>query len=221
MHASSLLRMEWFIRTFLDVSVTSAKKHVLDVGSYDVNGTYKHFFPEETYTYCGLDMSPGPNVDICPKNPYDWVEIESGAFDAVISGQAFEHIEFFWVTMAEIARVTRPGGLVCIIAPRGFDEHRYPVDCYRFLPDGMVALARYTGLTPLHASMNLAPPGADPQWYSNTQADTLLVAKKPMHWKGPCGIRKYDFLPADLAQLATGMVAQAVPTIGHVAKLPI
>lgn len=32
------------------------------------------------------------------KNPYDWQEIETDSFDLVISGQAFEHIEFFWIT---------------------------------------------------------------------------------------------------------------------------
>lgn len=208
MHASSLLRMEWFVNTFLAVNNSPEKTTVLDVGSYDVNGTYKEWFPEEKYKYCGLDMSPGPNVDICPKNPYDWAEIGDNTFDTVISGQAFEHIEFFWITMAEIARVVRPGGIVCIIAPRGFDEHRYPVDCYRFLPDGMVALARYAGLLPLHASMNLAPPGADAQWYSDIQADSMLVAEKPLNWTGKLDLKRYDFSPADLEKLATGMIAQ-------------
>ena len=35
----------------------------------------------------------------------------------VVSGQTFEHIEYIWVTIVEIARVLRTGGLACLIAP--------------------------------------------------------------------------------------------------------
>lgn len=77
-------------------------------------------------------MEEGPNVDVVLKNPYDWDAIESDSFDLVISGQAFEHIEFFWKTMEEMTRVLKKDGLLCLIAPNGFGEHRYPVDCYRF-----------------------------------------------------------------------------------------
>lgn len=146
--------MQWFVQNHLR---NGEKYRVLDVGSYGVNGTYKEIFASQPFEYVGLDMQAGPNVDIVPANPYIWKEIASDSFDVVISGQAFEHIEFFWLTMKEIARVVRPGGLICIIAPRGFGFHRYPVDCYRFDVDGMVALARYCNLKPLHASTNRAP----------------------------------------------------------------
>lgn len=52
-------------------------------------------------------MEEGPNVDVVLKNPYDWDAIESDSFDLVISGQAFEHIEFFWKTMEEMTRVLK------------------------------------------------------------------------------------------------------------------
>ena len=76
-----------------------------------------------------MDMTPGKNVDIVLPSPYRWRGIESNSVDVLISGQAFEHIEFFWITMLEIARVLKPGGLCCIIAPSGGAEHKYPVDC--------------------------------------------------------------------------------------------
>ena len=167
-----------------------------------------HFELETAFSYKGLDLEKGPNVDICPKNPYVWAEVASESYDVVISGQALEHIEFFWITMAEIARVTKKGGLICIVAPRGFVRHRYPVDCYRFDADGMVALARYSGLKPLHASTNLAPVGASDTWYSDDDPDSLLVAVKPFNWSGIIDVRNYVCTPPDLTALATGMVSQ-------------
>ena len=59
--------------------------------------------------------------------------------------------------MGEIVRTTAKDGLICIIAPNGFKEHRYPVDCWRFFTDGMIALAKYYELEIIHAHTNAAP----------------------------------------------------------------
>jgi SAM-dependent methyltransferase len=202
MHYTSLLRMDWFIKTYLP----GREGKVLDVGSYNVNGTYKDLFSGRKFEYVGLDITEGPNVDICPKNPYVWSEIPDDSFDVVISGQAFEHIEFFWLTMAEMARVLKKDGLMCVIAPHGFTEHRFPVDCYRFFSDGMLALARYVSLEPLHASTNCAPPNHW-DWYSDSQADSVLVARKP--YSGPAqfvNLAEYKCVPSDQNALRTGLV---------------
>ena len=175
MHESSLNRMKWFRDNYLQENKCSK---ILDVGSYDVNGSYKHLFEKEGYIYKGLDMEAGPNVDLVPKNAYIWEEIENDAYDVVISGQALEHIEFFWITIEEMVRVTKENGLICIIAPNGFEEHRYPVDCWRFFTDGMIAIARFYELEIIHASTNAAPKGTNDNWYSNDCADSMLIAKK-------------------------------------------
>ena len=175
MHESSINRMKWFIKTYLQ---EKREYNILDVGSYNVNGSYKHLFNEKCCFYTGLDMEAGPNVDIVPKQTYKWREIENDKYDVVISGQALEHIEFFWVTISEIVRVTKKDGIICIIAPNGFEEHRYPVDCWRFFTDGMVALARYYGLEIIHAHTNCAPNINNENWYSERYADSMLVAKK-------------------------------------------
>jgi SAM-dependent methyltransferase len=178
MHKSSILRMSWFVDHYVSKVNSKQKLKVLDVGSFDVNGSYKHLFPKANFDYTGLDMEAGPNVDIVLNNPYNWNEIETDSCDIVISGQAFEHIEFFWITMSEMARILKKGGLLCILAPNGFEEHRYPVDCYRFFTDGMVALARYVSLEPLHAHTNLAPSVKQKDWYSESCADSMLIARK-------------------------------------------
>lgn len=206
MHKSSLLRMNWFVQTYLNTNRTFGEGvNVLDVGSYDVNGTYKTFFPAPAFIYTGLDMGAGPNVDVAVETPYHWPMLADESFDVVVSGQAFEHIEFFWFTMAEMVRVAKKGALFCIIAPRLYGRHRHPTDTYRFDEDGMIALARYGCLEPLHASMNLAPSGASPAWYSPA-GDAMLIAKKPQTWSGLADQRLYKYFPADLDALRGGFI---------------
>ena len=197
--------MKWFVENYAS-KYPSEKIKVLDVGSYDVNGSYKEYFNSDKFEYVGLDMAEGPNVDIALENPYHWKEIDTDSYDIVISGQAFEHIEFFWLTMAEMARVLKQDGLMCIIAPNGFEEHRYPVDCYRFFTDGMIALARYVNLEPVHAHTNAAPEGSS-GWYSETRADAFLVAKKP--YSGPTqlvDVTTYTCVPAEHSTLRSGLI---------------
>ena len=197
MHKSSILRMKWFADNYAS-KIIGNKIKVLDVGSSDFNGSYKHLFGEDKYEYFGLDMEKGPNVDIILKNPYNWKEIETDSFDIVISGQAFEHIEFFWITMSEMGWVLKKNGLVCIIAPNGFGEHRYPVDCYRFFSDGMVALARYVSLDTLHASTNCAPINKSKEWNSENFADSILIAQKKYEGNVKyVNIDSYQCIPAN------------------------
>jgi SAM-dependent methyltransferase len=206
--------MEWFVQTYLSTSqkngATRSPTSVLEVGSYDYKkmGTYRDYFDSEKFAYTGLDISAGPNVDIVLSAPYDWSYLEDASYDVVISGQAFEHIEFFWITLGEMARVLKPGGLTCIIAPRGRGRHRNPVDVYRFDVDGMVALAKYSNLIPLHASTNLAPVGSPMEWYSKdeSESDSMLVAQKPVDWKGLVDPKLYVFAKNNLEELATGFV---------------
>lgn len=201
MHGSSLCRMAWFVEKWL--LPDTGLRNVLDVGSCEVaGGSYRHLFAPERFTYTGLDLAPGRNVDIIPALPYHWPEIADNAFDVVISGQAFEHMEFFWLAAVEMSRCLRPGGLLCLIAPRGFDRHRYPVDCFRFDADGMLAIARWCNLMPLHVSTDLAPPGSTPAWHIENCEDSLLVARKPANWSGPARPQEYQFTPADMAALA-------------------
>lgn len=208
MHGSSLKRMSWFVQNWLNS--LPGRLSVLDVGSCEVaGGSYRTLFPLDRFDYKGLDMTPGPNVDIAPALPYHWTEVASDSFDVVISGQAFEHMEFFWLAAAEMARCLKPNGLLCIIAPRGFERHRYPVDCYRFDADGMIAIARWCNLLPLHASSNLQPEADSPGWHIENCEDSLLIARKPTNWPGPVKPGDYKFIAPDIKKLETGLVNPA------------
>jgi len=123
MHPESMNEMKAFADKYVKPGAP-----VLDVGSLDINGSYRGLFPEGMYQ--GLDLIPGPNVDVVAE-PYHW-PLEDEHYGAVISGQAFEHIEHPDQTMKEINRVLAPGGFVCIIAPSTGPTHEYPIDYRRY-----------------------------------------------------------------------------------------
>ena len=203
MHTSSMKRMKWFINFYLQ---TTEKLEVLDVGSYDVNGCYKELFNPNRFNYVGLDMEKGPNVNLVPLSTYKWKEIKSDSFNVVVSGQALEHIEFFWVTVSEMVRVTKEGGLICMIAPNGFGEHRYPVDCWRFFTDGMIALARYYKLEIIHAHTNSAPSLEDHEWYSKDCGDSMIIVRKPYSGEARIiDLNNYKCIPANHQMVSNGM----------------
>jgi SAM-dependent methyltransferase len=175
MHLSSLINMERFRDKYLSASVGKPLK-ILDLGSTEMGACYRPIFQKPGWNYVGVDLSPGPNVDLILKKPYDWREVQSESVDLLISGQVLEHVEFFWITALEISRVLRPGGTACLIAPSSGPEHRYPVDCWRFYPDGMRAFAKFARLECVEVYTNwddTGDPGSD-FWH-----DSVLVVRKP------------------------------------------
>jgi SAM-dependent methyltransferase len=175
-HATSFNSMKYLVHQ-LHAGRGDEPLRVLDVGSMLAEEAqvrcYRDIFqnlPQVTYT--GLDVAPGRNVDIVALNPYNF-PLASDSFDWVISGQAFEHIEFPWLTIREIARVLKPQGIAIIIAPSSGPEHRYPLDCWRYYPDGMRALAKWSDLECLHALT---------RWYETELfmwGDTIGIFFKP------------------------------------------
>jgi hypothetical protein len=115
---------------------------ILDVGAAIVAGqqqSYRELF--ERYHYVGMDIEPGPNVDIVG---YEGL---ADAYDVVISGQAMEHVPRPWEWLTNLAQFYRR--YICIIAPAMWPEHRFPLDTYRYYPDGMRALFEYADIVPL------------------------------------------------------------------------
>jgi len=144
MHLSSNEKMKAFVDTYLNKYVDEPLK-ILEVGSRIIppQSSQKVLFQKGKWLYHGLDIEDGENVDIIPKDPYDWQEIEDNSYDVVISSQTFEHIPYFWVTAFEIGRVLKSGGLAIIIAPSAGSEHKFPYDAFRYFPDGFEKLAEY------------------------------------------------------------------------------
>jgi predicted O-methyltransferase YrrM len=144
MHASSLENMRVLYNEFIDREYLTGRGRVvvLDIGGANVNGSYREIFTDQKISYLVADLTPTDGVDIVLHDPYR-IPVPDGSFDIVISGQTFEHCEFFWLAFREMVRVVKDDGFVFLIAPSSGPIHRYPVDCYRFYPDSYAALAKY------------------------------------------------------------------------------
>ena len=141
MHTTSMTSMKLFMDKYV-----KAGDSILDVGSAIVLNqgmSYRDIIPEDTF-YTGIDVADGENVDIVINDSYNWNL--GKIFDVVISGQALEHIEYPWLTMAEISKNLKVGGYCCIIVPHIWLIHRFPIDTYRYNPDGLEALGKWAGL---------------------------------------------------------------------------
>ncbi|MGO8870964.1 MAG: class I SAM-dependent methyltransferase, partial [Acidimicrobiales bacterium] len=152
---------------------------VLDVGSMakKEQDTYRPLFAGPRYSFTGLDIAEGPNVDLVPQDVFSWKEIPSQSYDVVISGQALEHNPYFWITLAEVARVLVQGGLAAIVAPGGGAVHRYPFDCWRFYPDAWPAACAFVGLELIEHAMEDRPP--DQRMTGFAWRDNFMVARAP------------------------------------------
>ncbi|KAF0811428.1 hypothetical protein IGB42_04127 [Andreprevotia sp. IGB-42] len=177
MHGSSLHKMMLFRQEYL-TGFAGKPLSILDLGSTEIGASYRTLFDDPAWRYTGVDLQPGLNVDVVLREPYSWKEIPSGSVDVFISGQVFEHVEYFWLSLLEMSRVLKPGGLVCIIVPSSGPEHRYPVDCWRFYPDGARAMGKFAGMEVLKAETHWG--GDNPTDDSMVWQDTTLVCRKPV-----------------------------------------
>jgi SAM-dependent methyltransferase len=117
---------------------------VLDVGCGDM--PYYPLFAEIASEYLGTDVEPGPNVRyVCPLEALD---IPDASFDLVLCTQVLEHVEDPRQSLAEIARVLRPGGFAFVTTHGVWPFHPYPEDRWRWTQQGLEQLvASAPGLT--------------------------------------------------------------------------
>ena len=92
---------------------------VLDIGSLDINGNNRYLF--ENYTYTGVDLAIGKNVDVVSRGHLYKSEKQ---FDVVISTECFEHDEYYDLTIKNMYKLLKPGGLFLFTcAAPGRPEH--------------------------------------------------------------------------------------------------
>jgi cephalosporin hydroxylase len=137
MHHSAYVNAEKFFEKYCKDNIENKK--ILDVGSYDVNGTMKPIFSRGQYI--GLDMEEGPNVDVVGVS-HD-IPFKDDYFDVVISSSCFEHDDMFWISFQEMCRVLKPGGFMYVQAPQNGPYHGWPGDNWRFYADSWKALEKW------------------------------------------------------------------------------
>lgn len=93
---------------------------VLEIGSYDVNGSIRKVFAGSSYT--GVDLCEGPGVDLVESGHK--VALPDQTFDVTLSMECFEHNQHWGATFANMHRMTKKDGLVIVsCAGRGRLEH--------------------------------------------------------------------------------------------------
>lgn len=106
---------------------------ILEVGSYNENGSVREIFGQECYV--GIDMRGGPGVDHVI-NAHDLDRyFKPATFDVVVCAEMLEHDDRFWVSMKKMGHVLKRDGILIVTTRgNGFPLHAYPDDFYRFMP---------------------------------------------------------------------------------------
>ncbi|WP_375504809.1 methyltransferase domain-containing protein [uncultured Jatrophihabitans sp.] len=131
---------------------------VLELGSGtspEQTQTHRSLLADVDHSYLGVDVREANNVDLVMRQPYT-IPARSRSKDVVICGSVLEHVPFFWASALEVARVLRPGGLWFVTVPSRGHKHT-PVDCWRYYPDGMRAIAAASRLTLLESHTHFPP----------------------------------------------------------------
>ena len=93
---------------------------VLEIGSYNVNGTVREFFPDTNYI--GVDLIEGAGVDVVGDG--HTINMGEDHFDVTLSCESFEHNPYWQETFENMHRMTKPAGFVIFTcASKGRVEH--------------------------------------------------------------------------------------------------
>lgn len=133
MHPSVMTWVDGIARAY---GLTSSS--VLEVGSLNVNGTVRGSF---NGYYIGVDVQDGDGVDVVG-SAHD-LPFHDETWDVVVSTEMVEHDPAFWLSMKEMGRVLREGGLLLLTTRGiGFHYHGFPMDYWRFTQDAMLELMK-------------------------------------------------------------------------------
>ena len=125
------LIMDWG-KSLIEKYVKDGAK-TLDIGSLDVNGSFREFFKGE---YIGIDIREGKGVDYV-MNGND-LDLDDNSIDVVVCMNMLEHDLYFWKTVSEINRVLKKDGLLFVSVPTiKFPLHDHPSDYYRFTEEAL------------------------------------------------------------------------------------
>ncbi|MDY6853489.1 MAG: methyltransferase domain-containing protein [Thermodesulfobacteriota bacterium] len=111
-----------------------SKKRIIEVGSYDVNGTIRPIVESwEPAEYLGVDLEEGPGVDLTC-NAENLLEIfKKESFDIVISTELIEHVRDWRKVISNLKSICKTDGLILITTRSyGFGYHAYPHDFWRY-----------------------------------------------------------------------------------------
>lgn len=104
-------------------SIILNSKNILEVGSQDINGSVKDYFPNlNSKNWVGLDIGYGKNVDFVI--PGEIIQLPNGWADIVISSECFEHAKNWSEILLNMIRITHSDSLIILtFAGKGRPAH--------------------------------------------------------------------------------------------------
>ena len=116
-------------------------KRVLEVGSYDVNGSLRSgVMKHNPSEYVGVDIERGPGVDVVCGSDAIVKLFGKESFDVVISTCVLEHVVSCKPSISAMKNVCKTGGIIILIVPSVWPLHNHPVDCWRFSKKDIAAI---------------------------------------------------------------------------------
>jgi len=114
---------------------------VLDVGCGEK--PYEPLFSPYAAAYVGVDPVVNPHADL--QGSVEALPVEDGSFDVVLCNQVLEHCDNPMQAVAELRRVTAPGGRVLASTHGVMAYHPSPTDYWRWTHAGLEKLFSENG----------------------------------------------------------------------------
>jgi SAM-dependent methyltransferase len=183
----TILHPQWLVLRNDDIQRAWVREHaqgrVLDVGCAD--GRAREWV--ENCEYIGLDH-PATAVAMYGTRPDLFADgaalpFADATFDTVLLLEVLEHVADARGTLAEIARVLKPGAMLLISVPFLYPIHDAPHDYSRFTAPGIDQSLRELALVPV--SQDLRSPGFEAVAFlaSVACAEAALVAWREKSWR--------------------------------------
>lgn len=122
-----------YVRSALGVQDVAGLS-LIEVGSANINGSARDYLESlRPAQYIGVDIEPGPGVDVICDARRLVERFGPETFDIVVSTEMLEHVMDWRSTVENLKAVLRPGG-VAVLTTRsiGFPLHGYPFDFWRY-----------------------------------------------------------------------------------------
>lgn len=126
-----------YLQRFLHWKVDGA---VLEIGSKDYGSTVPFRQHLHWTEYVGLDLEPGPGVDVVGDLSQNLCGLAPERFALVICCSVLEHVERPWEMARNIVTLMQPGGRLYMSVPWVWRYHAYPDDYFRFSWRGIETL---------------------------------------------------------------------------------
>lgn len=122
-----------FVRAHLGADEVRGRS-VLEMGALNVNGSVRPLVEAlRPAKYVGIDVVPGPGVDVICDAGQAVERFGRASFDIVISTEMLEHVADWRPAVRAMKDVLRPGGLLLLTTRSlGFPVHHFPLDLWRF-----------------------------------------------------------------------------------------